>query len=73
MLFAMAAGTIRTTAWITGIGLGLIFFGNIANDFLGYYFEFFARENVVLIVFEWMFDLGGPFEVFAGNWSLIDV
>jgi len=73
MLFALAAGTIRTTVWITGVFLAFVFFGNIANDFLGYYFEFFARENVVLIVFEWMLDLGGPFEVFAGSWGLIDV
>jgi len=73
MLFAMAAGTIRTTAWITGILFGFIFFGNIANDFLGYYYEFFARENVVLIVFEWLLEMGGPLEVFSGSWSLIDV
>ena len=69
----MAAGTIKTTVWITGIVIGFVFFGNVANDFLGYYYEFFARENVVLIVFEWMLDMGGPFEVFSGNWSLIDV
>lgn len=73
LLFAMAAGTIKTTVWITGIFIGFVFFGNVANDFLGYYYEFFANQNVVLIVFEWMLDMGGPLEVFSGNWSLIDV
>jgi hypothetical protein len=73
MLFAAAAGTIRTTMWVAGVILCFVFFGNIANDFLGYYYDFFARENVVLIVFEWMFETAGPFEVFSGSWSLIDV
>ena len=71
--FSMAAGTIKTTIWVvTGI-IAFVFLGNIANDFLANYFEFFQRTNIVLASFEWLFQSPGPIEVFTGNWALIDV
>ncbi len=72
-LFAMAAGTVRTTLWVSGVAFGFIFFGNIANDLLANYVDFFSRVNVVSEIFEWMIRAPGPFEVFTGNWSLIVV
>ena len=73
MLFAMAAGTVRTTLWVSGVTFGFIFFGIIANDVLANYVDFFSRVNVVEEVYEWIIHAPGPFEVFTGNWSLIDV
>lgn len=73
LLFAMAAGTIRTTLWIIGIALGFIFFGSMVNDLLAPHVDFFARVHVVEAVGQWMVDAPGPFQVFTGSWSLIDV
>ena len=72
-LFAMAAGTIRTTIWIVSGIIAFVILGNLANEFLANYYEFFQRTNIVLAVFEWLADSPGPAEVFTGNWSLIDV
>lgn len=71
--FAAAAGTVRTTLWVVGSILFFIFFGAIANDVLGYYLAYFSRVHVVESVIQWMAFAPGPFEVFTGSWSLIDV
>ena len=73
LLFAMAAGTIRTTLWITGTALALLVLGLVANDVLASYFDVFERTNVVETVMDWIVGAGGPFEVFTGSWALIDV
>ena len=73
LLFAMAAGTVRTTLWVVGIFLGFVFFGSILNDALAQYYDFFGRVHVVEEVGLWMTEAPGPFEVFTGSWSLIDV
>lgn len=71
--FAMAAGTIKTALWVLGGALGFLFFGAVLNDFLAQYFEFFARVHVVTEVVEWLAAAPGPFEVYTGDWGLIDV
>ena len=71
--FALASGTIRTTAWVFGIVGGFIFFGLIANDMLGNYFVYFQQVAVVEEVIDWLMHAPGPFEVYSGSWSLIDV
>jgi len=73
ILFSMAAGTTATTLKVTGTVLALVFFGAMANDYLAIYSPFFDRVHVVRAVLEWMLQAPGPFEVFTGNWSLIDV
>jgi hypothetical protein len=73
VLFAMAAGTIKTTVWIVSGVIAFTFLGAMANDFLAVYFEYFARVHVVAEFYEWLARTPGPFEVFAGNWALIDV
>ena len=50
-----------------------LFLGTIANDALGYYVDYFSRVHVVENVLQWMAYAPGPFEVFTGSWSLIDV
>jgi hypothetical protein len=73
VLFSMAAGTTKTTLKIMSVVLGFVFFGVMANDFLATYYPYFDRVQIVEGVFEWMMQAPGPFEVFTGNWSLIDV
>lgn len=73
VLFAMAAGTVKTTMWVVTIVIGFVVFGNVANDFLATYYEYFVRTNVVEATFEALLKAPGPFEVFTGSWSLIDV
>ena len=73
LLFAMAAGTIRTVLWVLGTFLGLVFFGAVLNDVLASYVDFFARVHVVEELGTWLVQAPGPFEVFTGSWSLIDV
>lgn len=73
LLFAMAAGTMKTTLWICTAVLVFVVGGNIATGVLGEYYLFFAQTNVVEVVASWLMNAQGPFEVFTGNWTLIDV
>lgn len=73
LLFSMAAGTIKTTVWVVTGVLAFLIFGNVLNETLAYYFEYFTRVNMVEATFNWLVTAPGPFEVFTGNWSLIDV
>jgi hypothetical protein len=73
LLFSMAAGTTKTTLKVVGVVLAFVFFGSMANDYLAMYSPFFDRVQIVQGVLEWMLRAPGPFEVFTGNWSLIDV
>lgn len=73
VLFAMAAGTVRTTLGVTGAVLAFFVVGTLANDLLAGYVVYFQETEVVQNVFEWIMSGPGPFAVFTGNWSLIDV
>jgi hypothetical protein len=73
VLFAMAAGTVRTTAVVvSGLFLFLLVGGGL-NDFLAGHIDFFERVNVVQGFFSALGSQHGPFEVFTGSWMLIDV
>jgi len=73
LLFAMAAGTVRTTIWIlTGV-IAFSIAGGLLNDVLAPFFPYFQEANIVGVVGEWLFTARGPFGVFTGNWALIDV
>jgi hypothetical protein len=74
LLFAMAAGTLRTTIWVLfGIVVLLVLAGFISN-FLGQTFFPGFRSSTIL---EWLLDRllywPGPFEVITGSWMLVDV
>jgi len=73
LFFAMAAGTIRTTAIVVGAVVGVMFFGAIANDLLADHYAFFERVRMVDAFVDWMVNGTGPFGVISGSWSLIDV
>ncbi|MDH5757977.1 MAG: hypothetical protein OEZ65_00220 [Gemmatimonadota bacterium] len=74
ILFAMAAGTVRTTMWVTGTGiLTLFILGLIGNDLLAGQFEVLRGTHILewaLAKLDWV---PGPLEIFLGNWRLIDV
>jgi hypothetical protein len=63
LFFAMAAGTMRTNLWIVSAAISALVIGVPILVSLG-----FADAALQLL---WR--PGGPFEVFTGNWALIDV
>ncbi len=71
--FAMAAGTVKTTVWVISLFIGFLIFGNLLTEFLAGYYPVFYRVSLVELVFEALVRAPGPFEVFTGNWMLIDV
>jgi hypothetical protein len=73
LFFAMGAGTIRTTLWIVGAVFAFIIGGNLMTTMLELYMPTLERVNVVQAVIGWLLRAGGPFAVFTGNWTLIDV
>jgi hypothetical protein len=71
-MFALAAGTIRTTVIVMAVGILVIVVGSIAIPQIEMHFLRDLRTPVELIshaLTEW----GGPFRVFSGGWLLIDV
>lgn len=72
-LFALAAGTIKTTVWLLSGAVVFFVVGGAVNEGLAYYFEVFEHVNVVEEALKLLVEAPGPFEVFTGNWRLIDV
>jgi hypothetical protein len=73
VLFAMAAGTVRTTLVLVTALLAFMILGGTLNQFLAHYVDTFQRVNVVEAFFRLLGSQHGPFEVFSGSWLLIDV
>jgi hypothetical protein len=73
LFFAMGAGTIRTTLWVVSAVLAFFVGGSLVSAALAFYFPAFDDVNVVQTVVGWLLRAGGPFAVFTGNWTLIDV
>lgn len=72
--FAAAAGTVRTTLWIVSGLVAFVVLGNVLSPLLvGAGFDVFERVSVVEMAFRTLVRLPGPFEIFTGNWLLIDV
>jgi len=72
-LFAMAAGTVRTTMWVVGLAAAFVVAGLIGRDLLLMRPDGFRGFDIVGVVMDWLVEGKGPFQVFSGNWSLIDV
>jgi len=74
LLFAMAAGTLRTTVWVLFGLVVLLVSGGFIVDFLGQTLVP-SLEEVRFV--PWILDRvlfwPGPFEVVTGNWMLLDV
>ena len=73
LLFAMAAGTIRTTVWLL-IGIGALLVLNVVlSQWLFPRVGVLRDVNLVGWLFRLLSSAPGPFQVFTGNWTLIDV
>jgi hypothetical protein len=72
-LFAMAAGTVKTSVWIVGGGVALLVVGVVGSDLLMLRYGLLDQTDLLGRALTWFFEAPGPFEVFSGNWSLIDV
>jgi hypothetical protein len=71
-MFALAAGTIRTTLIVLSTVLLYFVLGGAVQSYLGLFFPFFQHTNVVGDTLTFLGGLG-PFTVFTGSWMLIDV
>jgi hypothetical protein len=74
VLFALAAGTLRTALWVLAIFVALAVLGGIVPSFLAQTF-FPGLEGWSFL--DWFvgasLDWPGPFEVLTGSWMLVDV
>lgn len=73
VFFTLASGTIKTTVCISSVLLAFFVLGGPLSDFLGLYFDFFDRYDLVELVIQLLAESPGPMEIFTGNWTLIDV
>lgn len=75
VFFALAAGTMRTAMVILTVLVAILILGEVAPPFLGELAGLNALREFSLL--EWFLhsalEWPGPFEVFTGNWMLIDV
>jgi len=71
-LFALASGTTRTAVLVVTVGLSVLFGGQLLTFYLSEHILAFDWQ-----LFDWfgrvMVEWPGPFEVYFGNWNLIDV
>jgi hypothetical protein len=72
-LFAAAAGTVRTTLTVVTAVLVLLFVAGMASDLLVPLVPSLAGSNLADWIVQGLVERPGPFAVFTGNWSLIDV
>lgn len=73
LFFALASGTIKTTILLISSVVAFFIVGEPVSDFLATYFVALEERSLIQIVVEWTITAPGPFEVFTGNWTLIDV
>jgi hypothetical protein len=73
VLFAMAAGTVKTTVSIISVALALLVIGTIGSELFVRRYELLSGDGMVESVLVWLLNAPGPLEVFGGSWSLIDV
>ena len=73
VLFAMAAGTIKTTLWVLGGVVGAVVVAGVASSFLAGHYLLFQRFNLLTLIPRSLVALPGPLHIFFGSWALIDV
>jgi hypothetical protein len=73
LFFAMASGTIKTTVWVLTGALAVVVLGEVFAVAMGTTFAAWGEVSVSTEIAKWFVSAGGPFEVFTGNWTLIDV
>ena len=71
--FALGAGTIKTTVWVVSGFFAVLVASELIGDVAVLYFSDLQGVSFLELATDWLVDAGGPFEVFVGNWTLIDV
>lgn len=72
-LFAAAAGTVRTTVVAVTAFLVLLFVAGMTSDLLISLVPSLRGTTLTGWILQGLVERPGPFSVFTGNWSLIDV
>jgi len=72
-VFALGSGTIKTTVWVVSGVFALLVASEVLGDVLVLYFSDLEGLSFLELATDWLVEIGGPFEVFTGNWTLIDV
>ena len=71
--FALGAGTVKTTVWVLTAFFGALVAAELLGDVAVLYFSDLQGVSFLELATDWLVEAGGPFEVFVGNWTLIDV
>jgi len=71
--FALGSGTIKTTVWVVSAIFAVLVGSELLGDVLVLYFSGLEGVSFLELATDWLVEMGGPFEVFVGNWTLIDV
>jgi hypothetical protein len=75
VFFALAAGTMRTAIILLTALVAILVLGELIPPFLGELIQFQALGEFSLL--DWLLNASlewpGPFEVYSGNWMLLDV
>jgi hypothetical protein len=72
-LFAAAAGTVKTTLYVVTGFILLLFLSGTVPGLIANFFPSLANQDLGVWVFRMLVEAPGPFGVFTGTWSLIDV
>lgn len=72
VVFALAAGSVRTTIFVLVGLVAMLFLGELAMTFLGGLFPALQGRDFPLMVIRLIQHSPGPLHVFTGNWMLID-
>lgn len=73
LVFALTAGSPRTAAIALGTFVGVLLLGDLAVSLLARAVPALEGFQFVEAVVQSLIDWPGPFQVFTGNWMLIDV
>ncbi len=73
LLFALAAGTMRTTVWLLLGVAAAMGVSVVLSQWVFPYFGILRGTNLLGWVLRVLSSAPGPFQVFSGNWTLIDV
>jgi hypothetical protein len=73
LLFAAAAGTVKTTVRVFTASILLLIFAGLVPDLIQPLIPSLTNVDFADAIFRSLTETPGPFGVFTGNWSLIDV
>lgn len=73
LMFALAAGTMRTAVLVIAGVFVTFAFGDAILDLAGYLWAPLADIRISVLLYTFLVEGNGPLSVFSGNWMLFDV